>query len=902
MTQETKIAKILTRTGLKASLPQPLSPGEFGTALDTGEVFIGLNPTNTSANNALPIINCYASVVDAQTYANQLISTYLFQVNLTNSSITNSDIEAANDDNVTAGFTRRYVKVASRLYISYEYKYTSSVLDIPVLPATGLGTETLLATATGISFVNNSLDLSLLGTYTWQDTSAIASLMNFAFTPSSGIKTGLVNVEQNLRLLTESDLVSMQTENVPIISVNGIKNLQPLVNTVQYVTGFYVDSASGAGQFRWDLTTSKSTHNGGTIIAPEAIAAWDGTISDVATLLNWTGTGNGCFIRIDVMQSNVNMYGAINGEIGYPPTSINFAIRKASQALKYTRYSITSPIEYRSERNIAGTHYSYGGTIITPTGNFPAFTGSADQPARTRVSISNLLIEGNALTDTYAIELDNVFLFEIDKVWIRTINNAVSITNSDSVTFRDFKAMETCRQIAVLIGDNSRSIRFYSSNFETSSTYQFTGASFTVNGNGNVLSHAELYGCQFERSLLDVIKGTVRAYGGKVTDARVVLHPHSRDCTADFIYYGSTEVYDVGFNNEIHRAYCRNMAVDKHYWPDDYKSYLSTNSMQAFGEANTEYLFRASVMSKGAAAVVSQSITIEDESGNVVTEKLGIEFPAANTTSAGLSAKQTYTHFFPLSLETRVRAKVSSDIGFVSTTIRPNRILNGLFKTDTSNWITNSCTLSHSASGVTITPSDATYGMYQGLDNRLVEGKQYIAIAKFSGNVRLTIGASWDGSNGARALSSTGIAGLFGDSDTVAMCVFKYQRSLLGNVVSVGNVLGTDTSIVRYVMVVDVDDLPITLMGSRVSTVGTINVSTSSYVNVFVQGAALGDLCRVSCNINLNGIIATAHVTVANNVQIVLSNLTNTSKTLTEATYFVEVTRKEFFSDGDMTT
>lgn len=207
MTQEIKVAKILTRTGLKASLPQPLSPGEIGTALDTQEVFIGLNPDNTAANNSLPIINCYASVVDSQTYANQLISTYLFQVNLTNSSITNTDIEAANDDNVTAGFTRRYIKVGTRLYITYEYKYTSSVLDIPVMPNTGLGTEALLSVATGTSFVDNTFDLSLLGTYTWSDTSAIASLMNFAFTPANGIKSGLVNVVQNLKILTAHDIL-----------------------------------------------------------------------------------------------------------------------------------------------------------------------------------------------------------------------------------------------------------------------------------------------------------------------------------------------------------------------------------------------------------------------------------------------------------------------------------------------------------------------------------------------------------------------------------------------------------------------------------------------------------------------------------------------------------------------
>lgn len=53
----------------------------------------------------------------------------------------------------------------------------------------------------------------------------------------------------------------------------------------------------GGGEFSYQPTLSKSKHNGATVIAPEAIIAWDGTAANIATLFNWTGSGVGCFVR-----------------------------------------------------------------------------------------------------------------------------------------------------------------------------------------------------------------------------------------------------------------------------------------------------------------------------------------------------------------------------------------------------------------------------------------------------------------------------------------------------------------------------------------------------------------------------------------------------------------------------
>jgi len=91
----------------------------------------------------------------------------------------------------------------------------------------------------------------------------------------------------------------------------GIKLLEPIEGVTLNVTGFYVGSNVGGGQFVYDATKGKDEHNGGTIIAPEAIAAWDGTSGDIATLLDWSGAGVGCFVRVSIGDIDVSVFGAV---------------------------------------------------------------------------------------------------------------------------------------------------------------------------------------------------------------------------------------------------------------------------------------------------------------------------------------------------------------------------------------------------------------------------------------------------------------------------------------------------------------------------------------------------------------------------------------------------------------
>lgn len=101
-----------------------------------------------------------------------------------------------------------------------------------------------------------------------------------------------------------------------VIQVSHLKSLPTtgLVDCQQYiVAGFYAGSNLGGGTFVYDASRSWADHNGGTVIAPPAIAAWDGTQADIATLLNWTPTGGvGCWVRVG-SEVLIEDFGAVVG-------------------------------------------------------------------------------------------------------------------------------------------------------------------------------------------------------------------------------------------------------------------------------------------------------------------------------------------------------------------------------------------------------------------------------------------------------------------------------------------------------------------------------------------------------------------------------------------------------------
>ncbi len=96
-------------------------------------------------------------------------------------------------------------------------------------------------------------------------------------------------------------------------SVASLKSLpaSPQTETVYNVIGFYAGSTVGGGRLVWQPSTSKSLHNGVTYYAPEAITAWNGTQADIATLLGWSGSGSGVWVRVGIESVLFEMAGAI---------------------------------------------------------------------------------------------------------------------------------------------------------------------------------------------------------------------------------------------------------------------------------------------------------------------------------------------------------------------------------------------------------------------------------------------------------------------------------------------------------------------------------------------------------------------------------------------------------------
>lgn len=149
-----------------------------------------------------------------------------------------------------------------------------------------------------------------------------------------------------------------------VVGVDSIKSLPSAdFATGQYsVTGFYAGSTIGGGVFVWDATRDKADHNGGTVIAPEAVVAWDGTQADLATLLDWTGSGSGsgCYVRDSSNESHVDV--TVFGAIGDYLTADDSAAIQAAINLIQTNPSY----------NLDHFKEGYGGTVFFPPGRFMA--------------------------------------------------------------------------------------------------------------------------------------------------------------------------------------------------------------------------------------------------------------------------------------------------------------------------------------------------------------------------------------------------------------------------------------------------------------------------------------------------------------------------------------------------
>ena len=140
-------------------------------------------------------------------------------------------------------------------------------------------------------------------------------------------------------------------------NIKGLDGLEiPEVAATQRVSilvlGMYAQGDDGSRFVYWDASASKASHNGGTIIAPEAITAWDGTGADIATLLDWTGTGLGCFIAVDQTRY-IEDFGAsttitINDVVLNHMAGLSLATIKSKATGSYPVYQFSDVIDFNN--------------------------------------------------------------------------------------------------------------------------------------------------------------------------------------------------------------------------------------------------------------------------------------------------------------------------------------------------------------------------------------------------------------------------------------------------------------------------------------------------------------------------------------------------------------------------
>lgn len=99
-------------------------------------------------------------------------------------------------------------------------------------------------------------------------------------------------------------------------AMDGIKSLVPVAVAVMNVTGFYAGSSVGGGDFVYSPSMPNTEHNGGTIIAAGALAAWDGTQAGLSGFLNWSGAGFGCYVRTNYDRVKITYFGALPSQLG----------------------------------------------------------------------------------------------------------------------------------------------------------------------------------------------------------------------------------------------------------------------------------------------------------------------------------------------------------------------------------------------------------------------------------------------------------------------------------------------------------------------------------------------------------------------------------------------------------
>lgn len=293
------------------------------------------------------------------------------------------------------------------------------------------------------------------GTNYWRWSGVFPKTVTAGSSPSpSGVGTWLMVGDTQLRPL--------------IANIASVKSLIQVEGYTFNVKGFYANTAAGGGRFYFDGSASKSLHNGGTIIAPEALAAWNGSQSDLATLLNWTGTGVGCFISTEPHIFDVARFGwsenlpstlAANKCIAAwsaatkTDTVTGFPYKRSTLTLVFpkTKLVLDGELNFDFDNMLYASVDFNGCTFVKHT----TFTGTYAMRVRAwRTELANFALNGFAVCGLLQnANLDNGRIKVKDFELLDCSNGFVVDARSTFTTFEDFDIIGCPQVCEITAGD-----------------------------------------------------------------------------------------------------------------------------------------------------------------------------------------------------------------------------------------------------------------------------------------------------------------------------------------------------------------------------------------------------------------------------------------------------------------
>lgn len=590
--------------------------------------------------------------------------------------------------------------------------------------------------------------------------------------PISGLSDSISTGSELAKIPRNSDL--------RVDTILGLRNSTPTTNGQQVSLLGYTNPGVGGDSFWYDSSDTTSPDDG---------------------INTFVTSGGERWKRINGRLVDSEKVGALGNGVAIDNSFIQLLLDQGRTRVLQGTSLLSASLKYKKDQKITGEGKSFSGTIFKPDGDFPAFEGDLGATDHGKLSFSDFQIEAENITTDFAMKLNRVFTTEFENIWIRNTFKGVEIIDSDSVTFRSVMIMEDSDNDAVLIGEGSRSIRFYACNFEKNPANSLPGGVFRVNsGNSARVADAYLYGCQFERGSIIVENGIVQMNGGKMGASSLIMLEKSQSCFAKTKFEDSGEVFDIGFSNIVEQVHCRNMSTPRHEWPVLIQATPGTTP--TFGAVGEEFLFLVTAGDTANTGVTNGVIEIKD-GATVLDTSPTFDLPAV-TSTIGLTTRQLFTNLSAVKIPTTSAGPIFTNSESFGIAGGKNLLTNGTFDSGTATgWSLNSVATSASGSDVLLTPSDTSWGIFQVISSICQFGKRYLAVARFNGNANLILGNSWDGTVGARALFSEGFAAPDGSGDQIAMIAFDYQNQR-GNI-SLGK-LGASTAVtVKYFMMIEVD-------------------------------------------------------------------------------------------------